>query len=391
MITLDEALKIVLSTSYELGTEKVDLLHSPGRVLAEEVISDMDMPPFDKSAMDGFACRREDLENDLEVIETIAAGQHPVHSIGENQCARIMTGAMVPGGADVVIKVEETESLPGGKIRFTGEKTQANIALKGEDIQSAEVVLRKGTWIKPQHIAVMASVGCTRPSVYRQPRIAIISTGDEIVEPWEKPGPTQIRNSNSYQLYGQVLLAGAIPEYIGIAPDEEETSYRMMEKALRDNDILLLTGGVSMGDFDFIPGVIEKLGATVLFKTIAVQPGKPTVFATLNNKRIFGLPGNPVSSYNIFLLLVKPLILALMGGEHRPCPDRLPLGQDYTRRKSDRMSWVPVKISSEGKIYPMEYHGSAHVHSLAGADAIAGIPVGLKEIKAGDLLDVRLI
>jgi molybdopterin molybdotransferase len=325
------------------------------------------------------------------VIETIAAGQHPVHSIGENQCARIMTGAMVPAGADCVIKIEDTVVSNNHKVRFIGEQTRSNIAGKGEDIRAGETVLKKGGFVKPQHVAVMASAGCTRPLVYHQPRIAIISTGDEIVEPWEKPGPTQIRNSNSYQLYGQVLLAGAIPEYIGIAPDEEETSYRMMEKALWDNDILLLTGGVSMGDFDFIPGVIEKLGATVLFKTIAVQPGKPTVFATLNKKRIFGLPGNPVSSYNIFLLLVQPLILALMGGEHRPCPDRLPLGQDYTRKKSDRMSWVPVKISSEGKIYPLEYHGSAHVHSLAGADAIAGIPAGLKEIKAGDLLDVRLI
>jgi molybdopterin molybdotransferase len=302
-----------------------------------------------------------------------------------------MTGAMVPTGADCVIKVEETRMTEAKKVVFTGGQTRSNIAVKGEDIKENDIVLKKGTLIKPQHIAVLSSVGCTRPVVYQRPRVAIISTGDEIVEPWEKPGPTQIRNSNAHQLYAQVALAGAQPEYFGIAPDEEEASFRMMEKALRDHDILLLTGGVSMGDFDFIPGVIARLGATIRFKTIAVQPGKPTVFATLNKKRIFGLPGNPVSSYNIFILLVRPLVLAMMGGSERNLPLNMPLGTSYTRKKSDRMSWMPVTLSEDGSIYPMDYHGSAHVHSLAGADAIAAIPAGVKELRAGDRLEIRVI
>ena len=164
-----------------------------------------------------------------------------------------------------------------------------------------------------------------------------------------------------------------------------------MEKSLRDHDILLLTGGVSMGDYDFIPGVIEKLGATIQVRDILVRPGKPTVFATLNKKRIFGLPGNPVSSYNIFILLVRPLLKALMGVKEKNVPVSLPLGKSYTRNKSDRVAWIPVTISEGGKIYPIEYHGSAHVHSLTGADAIAGLPAGKEVFKVGDLIDVRLI
>jgi molybdopterin molybdotransferase len=271
------------------------------------------------------------------------------------------------------------------------KNTRSNIAIKGEDIKHGDRVLTKGTWIKPQQIAVLASVGCNRALVFKQPTVAIISTGDEIVEPWEKPGPTQIRNSNGYQLHGQVLLAGGKPKYIGIAPDKEEASFEMMDKALREYDILLLTGGVSMGHFDFIPGIIERLGATIRFKTLAVQPGKPTVFATFNKKRVFGLPGNPVSCFTIFILLVRPLILSMMGAAEKISPHALPLGESYTRKKSDRMSWIPVTVSSEGKLHPIEYHGSAHIRSLAGADAVAGIPAGVKELKTGDLLDVRFI
>lgn len=391
MITLDDALKTVLSTTRETGVEKVDLLHALHRGLAEDVISDMDMPPFDKSAMDGFACRMEDLQEELEIVETVAAGQSPARTIRKGQCVRIMTGAQVPRGADCVIKVEETEVTVTGRIRFTAERSSPNIAHKGEDVRLGDKVLEKGTFLRPQHLAVLATVGCYRPLVFQRPRVAIISTGNEIVEPWEKPGPAQIRNSNACQLYGQALLAGGHPDYLGIARDEEDVSMEMLKKACNDNDIILLTGGVSMGDFDFIPRVIGDLGATLHFQTISVQPGKPTVFATLNNKRIFGLPGNPVSAYNMFLLLVHPLIRAMTGGTYRPVPSRLPLGVPYSRKKSDRMSWIPMSISEEGAVFPLEYHGSAHVHSLAGADAIAAIAAGIYELNAGDLLDVRLI
>jgi molybdopterin molybdotransferase len=182
-----------------------------------------------------------------------------------------------------------------------------------------------------------------------------------------------------------------MPEYYGIAPDDENASLEILKKASTDNDIILLTGGVSMGDFDFIPAVMKELGATIHFRAIAIQPGKPTVFATLNKKRIFGLPGNPVSSYNIFLLLVLPLIRAMMGNTYKPVPARLPMGVSYARKKSERMSWIPVTISGESAVYPIEYHGSAHIRSMTGADAIACIPAGVMELNPGDLVDVRLI
>lgn len=391
MISLEEALRTVLDTAVLAGTEKTDLFHALGRGLAEDIISDMDMPPFNKSAMDGFACRVEDIEMELEIIETIPAGQQPSKFIAKGLCSKIMTGARVPDGADCVIKVEETEITVSGKVRCTAGKTNPNIAYRGEDILKGNKVLDKGTLLKPHHIAVLASAGVYRPLVYRRPRIAVISTGNEIVEPWEKPGPSQIRNSNAYQLCSLALQAGALPEYAGIAPDDERASLEMLKKASIDNDIILLTGGVSMGDFDFIPEVLKELGATIHFQTIAIQPGKPTVFATLNKKSIFGLPGNPVSSYNIFLLLVLPLIRAMVGGTYRPVPSRLPMGTDYSRKKSDRMSWIPVVIPDGISVYPVEYHGSAHIRSMSGADAIACIPAGIKELKTGDYVDVRLI
>lgn len=389
MISFEEALDTVLSEAVRLGTERTDFRDSLGRVLCEDVVSDMFMPPFNKSAMDGFACRRDDLGKDLEIIETIAAGASPVRAVGQGQCTRIMTGARVPEGADVVIKVEDTELTPEGNVRFTGSSTKNNIALKGEDVKEGDVVIPSGTMIDPRHVAIMASVGWTEPSVSIRPDVAVISTGDEIVEPEIKPGPSQIRNSNGQQLVAQVKRAGANAKYLGIAADNERSTYDMLDRALKQNDIVLLSGGVSMGDFDFIPGVLDQLGVDMLFKTIALQPGKPTVFGKSGEKRIFGLPGNPVSSYNIFELLVRPMMNKMMGLKEPVKDMKIEMGSAYRRKRATRMSWIPVNISSSHKAFPVEYHGSAHIYSLVNADAFIAVPVGVTELKPGDYVDVR--
>ncbi len=393
MILFEEALNIVTQAAQTTQTtEKIDFLGAQGRILAESVRSDINMPPFDKSAMDGYACRKADIKNDLEVIEVLAAGKIPHETVGPNQCTKIMTGAIIPEGADCVLMVEHTESVDDKHIRFIKEETNTNICYFAEDIKKDDLVLEKGIIIKPQHIAVMASVGYTQALVFKQPRVGIISTGDELVEPQHMPAKSQIRNSNGYQLIAQVRRAGGIANYIGISEDSEAVTYDTISKAVSENDIVLLTGGVSMGDFDFVPDIMEQIGIDIKFRTIAVQPGKPTLFGTYKNDTyIYGLPGNPVSSYTQFELLVKPLLLKLMGNETPQVAIRMPMGTSYHRRKSVRKSFLPVTISDDGKVMPVKYHGSAHIHSYVFADGIISIDIGKEILEEGELVSVGLI
>ncbi|MDY0097596.1 MAG: molybdopterin molybdotransferase MoeA [Bacteroidales bacterium] len=391
MISFDEAYKIVMDSLFMTGTEAVWYEDSFGRILAEDVLSDMDMPPFDKSTVDGFACRSSDLGHPLELIETIPAGCLPQKIIGENQCAAIMTGAMMPEGADCVIMVEDTEELSTGIISFTSTYVKTNIAYKGEDICEGDVVLKAFREVKPQDIAVMAATGHTSALVGRKPRVAIISSGNEIVEPNIKPGLSQIRNSNSGQLAAQVKRAGASATCYGIAPDDEEETYILVRKSIEENDIVLITGGVSMGKFDFVPSVLERAGVKLLFTRVAIQPGKPTTFGIHEKARIFGLPGNPVSSFVVFELLVRPYISGMMGFEWKPPVRYLPLADRFIRRTADRMMWMPVKVTDDNRVLPVEYHGSAHISAFPDADGIISIPVGIKTLQEGQMVEVRII
>jgi molybdopterin molybdotransferase len=391
MISFDEALNIVSGINVRLTTKNVDFRESCQRILAEDITSDIEMPPFDKSAVDGYACRKADMLNELDVIEVIPAGKAPVKEIRENQCAKIMTGAPVPKGADAVMMVEDVEELGGNKIKYHKEKIKENICFKGEDIKKGEVVIKQGTQIKPQHIAIMATAGCVMPRVYRKIKVAVISTGDELVEPDVKPAMSQIRNSNAYQLLAQTINAGAETEYIGIAMDTEESLRNIISKAFDYADIVLLTGGVSMGDFDYVPQILSELGVDLKFKSIAVQPGRPTLFGTRGAQFIFGLPGNPVSSFVQFELLVKPLIYKLSGCNYQPLILKIPIGVNYTRKRSDRLSIVPAMIQNNGEVRPLEYHGSAHINSLTEAHGLIFLPVGQTTLKKGDIVDVRLI
>lgn len=390
MIAFDDAFKIVTNSAVVMGTEQVLLSNALYRVLAMDVHSDMDMPPFDKSAVDGFACRKEDIDGELQVLEIIPAGKQPEKAIVKGTCSKVMTGGVVPAGADAVIMVEDVEETGDHTIRFVKDKTNTNICYAGEDIRKQDLVLKKGTLIRPQEIAVLASVGVARPEVYRQPVVGIISTGDELVEPEEKPGPSQIRNSNAMQLMSQVKAAHAVPTYFGIAGDNEKSTRKIITEALAGADIVLLTGGVSMGDFDYVPKVLQELGITIQFKSIAVQPGRPTVFGTKEGKYLFGLPGNPVSSFVQFELLVKPLIYRLMGTNYEPKILEMPMGTDFSRRKAKRKSFMPVTVK-DGKAWPVEYHGSAHIHSYIFADGIVSVEIGQTQIEKGATVHVRQV
>ena len=397
MIPFSEAYEIMMSNVFRTGTEKVPLAESLWSILAEDVISDIDMPPFDKSAMDGYACRAEDLETELEVIETIPAGYKPKKKVIKGKCSKIMTGAMIPEGADCIIIVEETQSSDSKKVKFTGdispffaENARRNICFKAEDIKRGDLLLNKGVHIKPQHIAVLATAGYAKVCVAIQPNVGIITTGSELVEPGKKLTSSKIRNSNGHQLIAQVLNAGGIPNYYGIVADEEELITQVITQALHENDIVLISGGVSMGDYDFVPACLKKNGIKILFDKVAIQPGKPVNFGIGNSKACFGMPGNPVSTFIQFELLVKPFIYAMMGSDFKPEAFLLPLGTAIKRHNASRESIIPVTIN-EGKIYPLEYHGSAHINAIASSNYVISIPLGVKEIAEGKLIDVRLI
>jgi molybdopterin molybdotransferase len=391
MIEFEEAYETVMNSSFTAGTETISFTDSLNRVLAQDVTSDMDSPPFDRATVDGFACRKSDLGRDLEIIETIAAGMQPENKISENQCSRIMTGAVVPQDADVVFMVEDSMKLSSGKVRYTGSFTKENISVKGEDFKCGDSVLSAGKLIRPQDIALMASVGCISPVVRKTPVIAVISSGDELVEPSEKPGISQIRNTNAYQLMAQVQRAGARGKYWGIARDDEDSTYVIVKHAISESDIVLITGGVSMGDFDFVPSVLERAGVEILFSRVNVQPGKPTTFGIHSDALVFGLPGNPVSSFIQFELLVRPLICKMMDYEWEPMTISLPMKSSFSRKSSDRQAWIPVVITKERFVSAIEYHGSAHISALSLANGLIVLPVGKKTIEKGEIVSVRQV
>jgi molybdopterin molybdotransferase len=391
MITFEEALGIVMRSAFETKTETISFTVSDGRILAEDIASDIDMPSFNRSAVDGYACRRTEIKNDLEVVEILPAGKIPERSVGQNQCSKIMTGAIVPEGCDMVFMVEDSENLTSGKIRFTGKNSKSNISFKGEDVKTGKVVLRSGKFIKPQDIAVMASVGHTNVIVKKKPLIGILSTGDELVEPSDIPGTSKIRNSNAYQLMSQVTRAGGTGCYYGIAPDKEDITFEMIKKAISENDIVILTGGVSMGDFDFVPSVMIRAGVKILFDKVNVQPGKPTTFGVHSKAIVIGLPGNPVSSFIQFETLVRPLINKMMGYNWKPSEQNLPMAVTYERKSPVRMGWVPVIITGKMEVMPVDFHGSAHISALPEADGIFAVPAGTKTVEKGEIVSVRQI
>lgn len=391
MITFEEAYRIVTSSAFRVGKEQVHFSESLGRALAMPVKSDMDMPPWNKSAVDGYACRHEDLGSNLTVLEIIAAGVMPSKEITPGTCSRIMTGAAVPDGADYVFMLEDTDDIGDGLVRFRGKPGNPNIARAAEDLFNGQTVLRPGRIIKPQDIAVMAVTGATTVTVSCRVRIGVISTGNELVEPENVPSRAQIRNSNAWQLLAQVERAGATGKYYGIATDDEISVTKLLRSALAENDVVLISGGVSFGDFDFVPAAMRSLGLTIHFDQVAMQPGKPLTFCTGDRKAVFGLPGNPVSTFVQFEVMVRHFIGKMMGISAEVPLLTLPLANDYSRKRAERMAWIPFVLTPEGEAMPVEYHGSAHITALPDAWGLITIPRGQSWIQKGEMVSVRPI
>ncbi len=391
MISYDDAAARVGRAAWLLPTERVVLAASLNRVLAESIRSDIDMPPFNKSSMDGYACRAIDVPHTLRVLEHLPAGRVPRYPIEPGTCTKVMTGAPVPEGADCVLIVEEVEALDDDTIRFSGSQPRSNIVPRGDDVRAGDCVLESGTRLRPQHLPVLASVGCTNPLVRRQPRVAVIATGDELVPPAGTPGPGQIRNSNSAQLTTLALEAGACARDLGIVRDNEGDLRRAWDGALSDHDVVLSTGGVSMGDYDLVPDILKHHSFTIQFDRVAIQPGKPVLFATRDGKACFGLSGNPVSSFLQFVLFVEPFLRALQGAPSQARTVPLVLGESFTRRNAGRIGWIPVRLDAEGRVRAIEFHGSAHINSFTAADGLIAFPINVGVLEEGDVVPVRLL
>ncbi|WP_430934197.1 molybdopterin molybdotransferase MoeA [Saccharicrinis sp. 156] len=389
MIEFKDALHIILSNAVELGTETVKLKHARQRILAKDTYYDIALPPFNKSAMDGYACRMQDIKNELEIVELIHAGKKPENKIGPNQCAKIMTGAVVPEGADCVVMKEYVEESARNKIIIQAEKTKSNICYTGEDVQVGDAALLKNTLLTSCHMPILAGAGIIEPEVKCQPRVSVFATGSELVEPSEKPLSFQIRNTNSSQMMAQLEEIGISGKYGGIITDDFEETKNKIAFAFEKSDVVILSGGVSEGDFDFIPSVIEELGFEMLITRVMVQPGKPLIFAKNGNKFCFGLAGNPASSFIQFELYIKAFLYKMMGYDLEPKMVKAKLTEDYSRKKTDRLKFIPAFLNEEQTVNAVEYHGAAHINALTHANSMIIMPLGVMEFKKGDRVDVR--
>lgn len=390
MISLDDAINLAINNAPLLKTEQVYFIDSLNRILAEDIYSDVDIPPFNKSAMDGYALKKEDVNKALKIVQIVRAGDTPLKNINSGECVKIMTGARLPENADYIAKIEDTSLNEQGLVVINNIENKSNIRYAGEDVKFNELILKKGTLIRPQEIATLASLGKVYIHVYCKPKIKVASTGNELIEPENKPNHEQIRNSNSYQILAQCKKIGIETKYTGIIKDDIEDTIKHIKNMMNDTDVIIFSGGVSMGDYDFIPKAISELGFTTIFKNIAVQPGKPTLMARKENQFCFGLPGNPVSSFVQLELIVKPFLYKMMGYHFKHQTISLPLAQNYKRKKAERTSIIPINII-ENKVVPVNYHGSAHLFALNKADGFIAIPQNTTFLAENTYVTVRLL
>jgi molybdopterin molybdotransferase len=400
MISLEAALSQILAAIRPLGMEKVNLLDALGRVIGEDIVASRPVPPKDNSAMDGYALRSEDIYGAsrerpvvLNVIEDIPAGAIPQKRVGQGQAARIMTGAPVPEGADAVTRMEDTEKDAQTVRIFVEVPAGQDIRLAGEDVRPGETVISRGDMIRPAEIGMLAALGRAFISVHQKPLVAILATGNELVDVDENPSPWQIISSNSYALAAQVLDCGAIPLQIGIAKDTREDLTAKLKSALRA-DLIISSGGVSVGDYDLVKDIMKEVGNRMQFWQVAMRPGKPLAFGAMDGVPLFGLPGNPVSSMVSFEQFVRPSILKMMG--HRNLFRRTiqaVLTESIDKKKGTR-HFIRARITFEDGRYravSTGEQGSGILKSMVQANGLIVLPDDAASVKVGDMVTVQLL
>jgi len=398
---LAEAQKVVLEATPVLGLEKIPILDALGRVLGEDIVAERDNPPWDNSAMDGFAVRWEDIRQEhaiqkpvtLSIIEDVPAGKMPSKTVESGQAIRIMTGAPIPKGADTVLKVEDTEHALESVRVFKPEPKGSNIRPQGEDVRKGECIIAKGTQIRPGEAGMLAILAKSFVFVYQRPRVAILSTGDELADLDERFSEEKIINSNSYGIAAAVQDAGGIPFLLGIARDNPAALKEKISHGLT-SDILVLSGGVSMGDYDFTKAVFRDLGAEVNFWKLAIRPGQPLAFGKIQGKLAFGLPGNPVSSMVTFEQLVRPAMLKMSGHRSYGRPLVQAVFQEKFSKRTDRRHFLRGVLTREEGVFKVRTtgdQGSGILTSMVKANCLIDVPVEVERLNPGDLVTVQLL
>lgn len=369
--------------------ETIPVLDAARRILAEDISADRDYPPFNRSARDGFAVRAADTPGELPVIGEVRAGEVFTGQMNANGAVETMTGAPLPEGADAVVMVEHVERRENRVAIPRTMKPGDNFTPKGAEAKQGETILRAGQRIGFAETGVLAMVGRQHVQVFRQPRVAILPTGDEIVEAGEQPLPHQIRNSNAWSLSVQVRRAGGVPEILPIARDSYESTRASVERGLQ-SDLLLLSGGVSAGKYDIVEQVLADLGARFFFNRVKIQPGQPLVFGAVAEKLFFGLPGNPLSTMVTFEVFARAAVERLSGVEHPMLPLlRARLTRDF-RHKPGLTRFLPARLSEDGStVEPTGWQGSGDIPALARANAFLVAEADRDSWSVGD--DIRVL
>ena len=381
-IPLDDALGIVdraISDS-TISSRKVAVRDGFGQMLAADQLSKLHLPPFDKASMDGYAVLDGDVRDAYKVLETVMAGSTPTASLQAGAAVKVMTGAPVPSGAGRVIPIEHVRRQ-ADSIEVIRQTNDRNICPQGEDVRAGDVILRAGSRLGPLEIANLISCGITEVDVFRPIRLAVLSTGDEIVDDPRDLGPGKIMNANGPML---ALLGRRFSMEIVMEksiPDRLDATVEAISSALECADLVLLSGGVSVGDYDFVGAALADAGLCVHFSAVAVKPGRPLTFATRPGAAVFGLPGNPVSVYVMFHLFVLRAAARMCGSPWTAREITLGLGREFRRRKSDRVEYVPCRIGDDGTLIPVEFHGSAHLTALAKPTACSSFPWAFRRFR----------
>jgi molybdopterin molybdotransferase len=391
LITIAEARERVVEATLRLPTEPVALVDVPlKRVLAEDVVATDDAPPFPSSAMDGYAIRAGGAGRELELVGESRAGEPAAQTLGDGQAIRISTGGAVPSGAEAVIRQEDVERRNGRIVTGAEIAAGENIRAAGEDMRAGTLVLASGARLGAAEIAAAVGAGAGHVAVSRQPRVNVLTTGDELREPGATLAPGQIHNSNGPMLEALVRAAGALAPVPDRLPDERAATIAGLERALAGADVVVVAGGVSVGPHDHVKPALQALGVDQRFWGVALQPGKPTWFGTLGEKLVFGLPGNPVSAFVTFWLFVSAALDGLQGAAPPPPGGQARLGAGV-RRNRQREQAIRVRLQGDGErrvAIPNGPQGSHIVSSLVGADALALIPPGEGELAAGELVEL---